>query len=81
MLHVVTKQGIYRHEIVGIYWDMVTSIKKARKAVENESDDYHEFHISRCWVDTDIEDVKLYMKVRKHNDKIIMEFADDIDEN
>jgi hypothetical protein len=79
MLNVVTKQGIYRHEIVGIYEDLMTAIGIARQSMQKEPDDYHEFHVSRCWVDTQIDDVKTYIRVSRHNKKVIMEFADDLE--
>ena len=42
---VVTKQGVYRHEICGIFKLLKDARKCATKCITDEHDDYHDFHI------------------------------------
>ena len=42
---VVTRQGIYRHEITGVYFSKGSAVKRAKKCLSEEHDDYHEYDI------------------------------------
>ena len=56
-LYVVTKEGVYRHEILGIY----TEIKMAQKRVEEVEkleDGYHSIEIGTCNINESIEDIE-----------------------
>lgn len=56
-LYVVTKEGVYRHEILGIY----TKIDLAQKRVEEVDklgDGYHSIEIGTCNINEPIEDIE-----------------------
>lgn len=45
-IFVVTREGVYRHEIVGAYHDVDAAIEAAKIAAANEPDDYHSFEVA-----------------------------------
>lgn len=49
---VVTKQGVYRHDIMGIYTVRGNAFRAARKALKLEHDEYHTFHVTEISLDT-----------------------------
>lgn len=49
---VVTKQGVYRHDIMGIYTVRGKAFRAAKSAIQAEHDDYHEFHVLEVPLDT-----------------------------
>ena len=55
-IYVVTREGIYRHEILGLYLDPKESEKNAYLAISSEKDDYHEIFVMACETDKPIED-------------------------
>lgn len=44
---VITKQGVYRHEIVGVFSSKEMAIEVAVSANNGEIDDYHDFDVVR----------------------------------
>ena len=50
MIYVVTKEGVYRHEIIHVGTDPDDARFSAKSAIEHEPDDYHSFDIN-CFPD------------------------------
>lgn len=44
-LFIVTKEGIYRHDIVGVYESEALAREAAERSVRAEPDDYHDFYV------------------------------------
>jgi hypothetical protein len=44
---IVTREGVYRHEMVGAYLDEQDARAAAWAAIHAEEDDYHSFHVTR----------------------------------
>ena len=42
---IVTKQGVYRHEIMGVFQDLEFAKNVAIDCIKAEHDDYHDFHV------------------------------------
>jgi hypothetical protein len=40
-----SKEGVYRHELLGLFATQEEAVAKALEACKNEVDDYHEFHV------------------------------------
>ena len=57
-LYVVTREGVYRHEILGIYTKSPNALAAAKAAAGKENDNYHDIVVSKCKVDEVIEDVE-----------------------
>lgn len=64
-LYVVTREGIYRHEIVGIYDTKTKAKNRAISVCKAEQDDYHRFYIMVCKYNEPIEDGDLIIVVKK----------------
>lgn len=62
-VYVVTRKGVYRHEILGIYTKHEDALDRA-KLVAKQEDNYHTFDVSRCELDEAILDVELVEEVR-----------------
>lgn len=45
-LYVVTREGVYRHEIVGVFDDQIKACEAAKDVISKEPDDYHSFAIN-----------------------------------
>jgi hypothetical protein len=43
---VVTKQGVYRHDIMGIFTVRGDAFRAAKKVLKAEHDNYHNFHVT-----------------------------------
>jgi len=56
---VVIREGVYRHEIVGIFSDFIKAKDIAKETIENEEDDYHKFLVGKCEIDKVIEDIEI----------------------
>ena len=49
--YVVEREGIYYQGIVGVFSTKEKAEKAAKKAEDNEPDDYHDFNILKCEID------------------------------
>jgi len=49
---VVTRQGVYRHEIMGIYTTRGKAFRAAKAALKAEPDNYHTFNVTEISLDT-----------------------------
>ena len=45
LVYIVTKEGVYRHEIWGVYTTEEAARARCIEALRAESDDYHEAHV------------------------------------
>jgi len=50
-VYIVTQEGNYRHDILGVYSSMSLARAAAVKAIDAETDDYHDYEISRAKID------------------------------
>lgn len=55
-LYVVTKEGMYRHEICGIYDSEDLAINRAEEVCKAEHDDYHEFYVLQFDLNAAVDD-------------------------
>lgn len=53
-VYVVTKESVYRHEIYGIFRKEIDAQKCAEHCISKESDDYHDFSITKIAFDSTI---------------------------
>ena len=49
---IVHREGVYRHEVVGVYTDAEVAKQAAITAIKSEGDDYHDFSVIRCPLNT-----------------------------
>lgn len=64
-LYVVTREGVYRHEIVGVYDRQDIALEAAKTAIAEEDDDYHDFNVGECTLGcaiTDVLNVAIFIK-------------------
>jgi hypothetical protein len=66
----VSREGVYRHEIVGVYDDIELAIERGVNAAKEEWDDYHHFDVLEYTLNEDVMDGKLLAKISKHKDSI-----------
>ena len=62
-VYVVFKDGVYRHEIVGLYESLEKAIDGAKYAVSLEKDSYHTFEIGYSELDKTVDDVEVIASV------------------
>ena len=55
-IYSITREGVYRHEILGLYCDSQEAEKRAYVAIAAERDDYHQVCVMVCETDKPIED-------------------------
>ncbi len=55
-LYVIIKDGVYRHEIVGVCTNFNKADKIARESLLKERDCYHSFQIVKCLKNKKIQD-------------------------
>ena len=58
LLFVVTYEGIYRHEILGVFDNLREAIRNCRKFILQEQDGYHDVHISKTEKNKPVKDVE-----------------------
>lgn len=51
-IYIITREGVYRHEIVGVSSTEQGARALALLAARNERDDYHAFHLGKAEIDT-----------------------------
>lgn len=56
-LYIVTCEGVYRHEILGIFDNEESAWKEAEERAKNDVDDYHNYDVSKCVLNNACEDV------------------------
>lgn len=72
--YVITREGAYRHEILGFYTDKTLVQKAAYAAAKAESDDYHAITVGLVLTNKAIEDsTPIYRYVNKRDIGIIKE--------
>lgn len=55
-LYAVTRQGVYRHEVLGIFNTKDLAINRAKEVCAGEEDDYHNFHVYQFTLNQDVDD-------------------------
>ena len=55
-VYIITREGIYRHEILGVYRHLKDATRACEKAILDEKDDYHEILLSVAEVGKPIRD-------------------------
>lgn len=78
-IYVITKQGVYRHEIIGIFHDLDDALGATYEAMLAEPDDYHAFDISYAPLNKRIGDVELAVRFQREGDDFIFHWIPDDD--
>ena len=65
-MFILTIEGVYRHEVVGVYSHLPAAVDRAKERISEEHDDYHKIEIMECEVNVPIEDGKLVAIVQRH---------------
>jgi hypothetical protein len=58
IVFVVTREGVYRHEVLGIYRDSVDAGSRALQCANEEKDGYHEYVVWFAKVDEAMQDMQ-----------------------
>lgn len=69
--YVVLKEGVYRHEIVGVFTKQVLAEKCACDRIKIEHDDYHTFPVYKCAMNQPIKDGTLVFEVRRNGTELV----------
>jgi hypothetical protein len=72
-LYAVVKDGVYRHEIVGVYGSYEFAEKRAVEVCKAESDDYHDFLILQFGLNIDVEDGLLVATISREEGVVSIE--------
>lgn len=67
-LYAVVKDGVYRHEIVGVYGSYELAEKRAVEVCKAEGDDYHAFDVLQFSLNVDVEDGLLVATILRKKD-------------
>lgn len=54
-LFLVTRDGVYRHEVLGVYSSREAAVERAKQS--SNDDGYHEYTVSKTRLDVPVEDV------------------------
>lgn len=65
ILYVVTKQGVYRHEVLGIFDTADAAAARALEASLAEEDGYHAFRVSMAQVNRPTDDLLSLFEYRR----------------
>lgn len=57
-IYLVVQQGVYRHDIRGVYTSSDKARKAARRAATEDKDSYHEYDVYEATPDEYVEDVR-----------------------
>lgn len=68
-LFTVTREGVYRHEILGVFDKAESARKVARAAFEKEADDYHGFDVYKFIVNKELEDGELVYRISEREER------------
>ncbi len=69
-LFAVSREGVYRHEIVGIYDDVEFAIERGVNSSKEEKDDYHHFEVLEFMINEDTRDGRLIARIYRRKDAI-----------
>jgi len=57
-VYLVIQQGVYRHDIRGVYTGKDRAIKAAERSAAEDRDDYHAYEVHETDLDQYVEDVR-----------------------
>jgi len=57
LVYLVVQQGVYRHDIRGVYTTAEAATVAARRAAAEDRDDYHDYTVYETTLDQYVEDV------------------------
>lgn len=69
IVYVITREGIYRHEVLGIFTTEQAAIDRAAQIDAGEPDHWHDIDIWTATLDVPIEDVTLLHKINTRQDR------------
>jgi hypothetical protein len=55
-LYIVTREGVYRHEILGVYDTKEAAEKRAQWGTDHDIDNYHGYRVGECELNEDLKD-------------------------
>jgi hypothetical protein len=64
-LYIVTREGVYRHEILAIFNSQKDAEDLTKDLAENDRDSYHDYHVSSILLNTRVEDATFLSSTRK----------------
>ena len=56
-VYAVFREGVYRHECLGIFTNTERAIERARECAAGDGDDYHVYQVSAVALDTPVDDL------------------------
>jgi len=74
-LYAVTKEGVYRHEIMGVYNDFNLAVNRAIDCMNSERDNWHQFDVLYFYLNEDMEDGKLAATISRRDGKILVKLV------
>ncbi len=57
IVYLVVQQGVYRHDIRGVYTSPDAAVAAAKRAAADDSDSYHDYTVYEATLDEYVEDV------------------------
>ncbi len=57
VVYLVVQQGIYRHDIRGVYTSVEAAVVAAKRAAAEDRDNYHEYEVYQTVLDQYVDDV------------------------
>jgi hypothetical protein len=69
-MFIITREGVYRHEILGLYTDYTTACEVADECARSDKDTYHTYVVSGIVVNQKIDDVEYRVSYKKEIERI-----------
>jgi len=70
-IYVITREGVYRHEILGLYHNSQEAEKHAYDSIVAEPDQYHAILVMVCETDKPIEDGVEILRLSRNGESVI----------
>lgn len=64
-IYVVTREGVYRHEILGAFFSIEEAKRVAEKACTDDTDDYHVYDVNKLVEGATVEDAETKIRVSR----------------
>lgn len=64
-IYIVTKEGVYRHEILGAFFSIEEATSVAEKACMGDIDDYHVYDVNKLVEGIAVNDAELKVRVSR----------------
>ena len=67
LVYVVTQEAVYRHRIAGVFATEQAARQCAEEVIKAERDDYHDYEVSRTYIDepcADVTTIAIYSRTK-----------------